>query len=273
MKRQIIGIVVAIVLAVLGTLALVSYVRSAKDDAVKNQQPVDVYVVSHDIGKGTAVSDMTNLVKLTSVPERLVAADAVRDLGELDQTLVAGIDLAPGDQLRSARLVDGRTLVRVVVPKGLQEITVALSPERAVGGALLAGDTVGVVFSFDPFDLASAGSPATDTTDTTALALPRTPNTTHLTLHKVLVTAVQFSAKDRSAISGEGTETTVGATVAQAPGDQLLVTLAVTAAEAEQVVFAAEFGDVWLTAEPDDATEDGTRILTLSGVYVTVVRK
>ena len=38
------------------------------------------------------------------------------------------------------------------VPLGLQEVTVALDPERAVGGDLKVGDTVGVVLSFDPFD-------------------------------------------------------------------------------------------------------------------------
>ncbi len=256
MKRQIIGITMAIVLAAGGTWALVAYVQSAKSDAVAGQNPVQVLVVNHAIAKGTAVGDMSTLVTLTDVPQRLVATDAVTDLATLDQTMVAGIDLAVGDQLRTARLLTANALVRVEVPKGLQEVTVALSPERAVGGALVAGDTVGLLFSFQPFE----GQPS---------------DTTHFTIHKVLVTAVQFSALDRAALGGDSgsTETTVQVPVAEAPGDQLLVTLAVTAAEAEQVVFASEFGTVWLTGESASATETGTRVLTIADIYVTVARR
>jgi pilus assembly protein CpaB len=115
---------------------------------------------------------------------------------------------------------------------------------------------VGLLFSFQPFE----GQPS---------------DTTHFTIHKVLVTAVQFSAMDRAALGGDSgsTDTTVNAPVAEAPGDQLLVTLAVSAPEAEQVVFAAEFGTVWLTGESASATETGTRVLTIADIYVTVARK
>ena len=44
-KRRIIGIVAAMLLAVIGTIALVGYVQSAKDKAVAQEALVDVYVV------------------------------------------------------------------------------------------------------------------------------------------------------------------------------------------------------------------------------------
>lgn len=282
MKRQVIGITIAVVLAVAGTFALISYVKSAKDDAVKDEQLTQVYVVGDDIAKGTSVADMADRVALTDVPQRLVAPSAVTDLATLDETFVASLDLRRGEQLLTNRLVDPRALVRVDVPDGLQEITIALSPERAVGGELFAGDTVGVLFSFDPFQTSIAGAPVEPSTDPTApvvtVAAPTmTPNTTHFTLHKVLVTAIQFSRVDteRAAeVQGDddSTATTLDPTVAEAPAAQLLITLAVSAPEAEQLVFAAEFGFIWLTAEGAGATEDGTRILTLDGVYVTVPR-
>ncbi len=282
MKRQVIGITIAVVLAVVGTFALIAYVRSAKDDAVAGEQLAQVYVVSDDIAKGTPVADMTDVVTLTDVPERLVAPDAVTDLTTLDDTFVASVDLQRGEQLLENRLVDPRTLVRVDVPDGLQEITIALSPERAVGGELFAGDTVGVLFSFDPFQTSASGAPVDPATDpaapvTTVAAPTMTPNTTHFTLHKVLVTAIQFSRVDTERAAevqsnGESTATTLDPSVAEAPAAQLLITLAVSAPEAEQLVFASEFGFIWLTAEGPDATEEGTRILTLDGVYVTVPR-
>ena len=44
-KRRIIGIVAATLLALVGTISLVGYVSSAKDDAVAQEALVDVYVV------------------------------------------------------------------------------------------------------------------------------------------------------------------------------------------------------------------------------------
>lgn len=278
MKRQIIGITAAVALAVIGTVALVSYVQSAKDDAVAGETLVEVYVVRDTIAKGTALGEMGDDVQLAEVPQRLVSPDAIVDLTQYDATLVAAVDLLEGEQLLAGRLVDARSLVRAAVPKGLQEVTIALSPERAVGGELVAGSTVGVIFSFEPFDVTAAAPAADPAAPSTTSPVGRTPNTTHLTLHKVLVTAVQFSVVDstRAAeIQGEGdssTATTVDPAVAEAPSEQLLVTLAVSPAEAEQLVFAAEFGTIWLTSENEDATEEGTRILTLEGVYVTVPR-
>lgn len=277
MKRQVIGITIAVVLAVVGTFALVSYVRSAKEDAVKDELMVQVAVVSDPIAKGTSVADMTGSVAMTDVPRRLVAPGAVEDLADVDQTLVAAVDLQAGEQLLTERLVDPRSLVRADVPAGLQEITLALTPERAVGGELAAGDTVGVLFSFDPFQASSAVDPTATSTpaEPTVTATPSmTPNMTHFTLHKVLVTAVQYSRVDTERAaevnSDESTDTTLDPTVAEAPADQLLITLAVSSSQAEQLVFAAEFGYVWLTLEGVGADEDGTRILTLDGVFVTV---
>ena len=56
-------------------------------------------------------------------------------------------------------------------------------------------------------------------------------------------------------------------TVERAPSNELLVTLALSSPEVEQVVFAAEFGHIWLTAENADADENGTRIVTLGQAY------
>ena len=50
------------------------------------------------------------------------------------------------------------------------------------------------------------------------------------------------------------------------------MTLAIDAPAVEQVVFAAEHGFVWLSAEPADATEGGTKIVTRGNVYTAGVQ-
>ena len=287
MKRRVLGIVLALILATVGTLALVAYVKSAKKDASKNEEQVKVYVVTKDIRLGATVSEIKQQITLTDVPKRLEVTGAVTDLTQLKDTLVAGVRLKAGEQLLSSRLVDPLTLVRVAVPNGLQEMTVALPPERAVGAALSPGDTVGIVISYDSGSITSTGPTTESTTtlaggtDTTSSTTPRSLSTTHLTLQKILVTAVQLSQQDSQraskinvgAPSGAGPADTIAANVNEAPSGQLLITLAVSGPQVEQIVFAAEFGHIWLTLEGANADEGGTRILTLDQAYVTVGKR
>jgi pilus assembly protein CpaB len=46
-----------------------------------------------------------------------------------------------------------------------------------------------------------------------------------------------------------------------------MVTLAVTAAQAEAVVFGAEHGTLWLSLEPDRAQTGGTDVITPGNIY------
>lgn len=262
MNRKITGILAAIVLAAVGTFALVAYVRSAKEQAVAGEQRVEVYVVQSGTPRGTPLADVRGAVDRVEVPAKVRPDDAVTDLDDLDDGLVAGVDLAPGEILLESRLIPAEDLSRAPVPEGLQELSVALDPERAVGGRLRAGDTVGVVLSFDPFDVqdGTGGDQA-----------EQTPNQSHLTFHKVVVTSVQFDVDDGENApavgGGDDGEESDEEPVDPAPSDRLLVTLAVSSPQVEQIVFAAEFGHIWLTAENAAADESGTRVVTLGEVY------
>ncbi|MFM2183148.1 MAG: hypothetical protein RJB61_1442 [Actinomycetota bacterium] len=277
MKRKLVGILVALVLALVGTVSLVGYVEKAKNDAIEDDAQVKVLVVQRDIPAGATLAIIGNAVLATDVPKRLVSPDALTSLDSVDPTLVAGVDLKAGEQLLASRLVNADDLVRVEVPEGLQEITLALDPERAVGGALAPGEFVGILLSFDSEDPEAAGvTTTTDETQTTdGEPLPRLPKTTHLTLSQILVTAVQYSFTDtqRTAqppTTDENGDIIPGTTVATAPASVLLVTLAVTTPQAEQITFAAEFGLIWLTRQNADTDLTGGSILTLDKVYGVV---
>jgi pilus assembly protein CpaB len=288
MKRKIIGILAALVLASVGTIVLVSYVQSAKDKAEAGEPRTEVYVLQRDIPAYTPISRIGGAVELEEMPTSVVVDGAVTDLDGLDDELVSAVGMQAGEQLLTGRLVTAESLARGEVPDGLQELTIALDPERAVGGNLQAGDTVGVVMSFDPFDLdvvdvdpdattpVPGGQTATENAeeasgeseDTAAGQPGTTPNMTHLTFHKVLVTAVQYDQRESTGTStDEENESSEAEQVERAPSNALLVTLALPAPHVEQVVFAAEFGYIWLTAENAAADEAGTRIVTLGEAY------
>ena len=82
---------------------------------------------------------------------------------------------------------------------------------------------------------------------------------THLALHKVPVTNVQVAEQT---VTADQKKTDAPSAIK----GKYLVTLAVTAPAAEQVVFTAQNGSIWLTAEPADASTDGTRLVTGANV-------
>jgi pilus assembly protein CpaB len=279
MNRRLIGIAVALVLGIVGTVILVNYVQSARDDAAEPEPTTSVLVVSSALQQGATLEDVRSSVTATDIPDDLVADGALENLEGLDPALIVGVPLQPGEQLLRSRLVRPAELVRVDVPVGLQEVTIALSPERVVGGQIEPGSTVGVVLSFDPFELATSGAPPADPESPDAATPTRTPNTTKLTLNSILVTSLQLSRNDaerttetRTSDDGDGDQPVIAADISEAPGDQLLVTLALSAPEVEQIVFAAEFGRIWLTLQNADTDDSGSRILTLDQVYVGVAR-
>lgn len=237
MNRRLIGLVAALALAAIGTTVLVGYVRSAEARALEGERLVDVLVVTETVESGTKSEELADKVRTEQVPSKVRAAGAVSDLGDL-KGRVAAVDLLAGEQIVSERFVAPDVQRRGAVPEGMLEVTVQLDPARAVGGRVVPGSTVGVVVSFD--DLGTGGP------------------VTHLMLHKVLVTAVQA---DQPPPSDDEDDASI------APKGSLLITLAVDAASAEKVVFAAEHGRLWLTLEPENANEAGTRVQQKGSVF------
>jgi len=251
MKRRLLGLVASLVLATVGTVALVGYVQSAQDRAVAGEQLVDVLVVTSAIAKGTPASAVGAAVRTEQVPVKAKAAGSVASLAPLaDQ--VAAVDLVPGEQLLASRFTTPETVSGLAqVPPGALRVTVALDPTRAVGGRVRVGDRVAVVASL------SLG------TDTGAPA----PETTSVILHKVVVADVQAeqALPDGPAPAGPGAP--ADRTPTRAPTGNLLVTLALDAPSVERVVFAAERGTLWLALEPADAPEAGTKVVTPGNLY------
>lgn len=247
MRRRFLAAVAALVLLVAGTAVLLAYVHGADSRALAGTRTVDVLVVDKPIPAGTAGSDIAGMVSTEIVPAKVALPGRVTDLAELTGR-VATVGLEPGEQLLTARFqrpADMQAPGTVPVPAGLEEVSVLLEPQRAVGGRLAAGDTVGVVVSLKP----DGGKPET-----------------HAVLHSVLVTQIQGApAPADPSQASDSTQTAASAT--QTPTQSLLVTLAVSASQAEAVVFGAEHGTVWLTLEPKNARTSGTDVITPDNIY------
>lgn len=251
MNRKIVGAASALLLATIGTLMIVAYVRGIEGRAMADERLLPVLVVKKAIAEGAAAADLATAVQLEQVPAKVRAESAVHKLGDLEG-LVAAVDLVPGEQLTKARFLSPKALAEeqgVEVPKGLLEVTVTLDASRVVGGQILPGDTVAVLASF------SEG--ASDGNDT-----GEGPST-HVLLHKALVTDLRTATAKIAAPQGGAPAEEAGGV----PGAQIFVTFALDAPSVERLVHTAEFGTLWLAAEPEDAPENGTRIQRTKTIY------
>ncbi len=285
MNRKWIGVVVAVALAAIGTWVLVQYVQSAEERALEGQETIEVLVVSETVPAGAPAASLATKVRTELVPAKVQAPGSVGNLAELEGQVTA-VELVPGEQVIAARFVTAEAFQEqdeFEVPEGLVEVTMSISPERAVGGTLRPGDLVAVLASFQPFELdgttpnpdeesiiISAGSPeeASEIAAELDVAPTQTPNTTGLLIHKVIVSNVQVEQLPTEPTADDGEP---APDVELAPTGNLLVTLAMEPGQAERFVFTAEFGLVWLALETEETPEGGTQIQTRNSIYSDLV--
>lgn len=263
MKRTVLGVIASVLLAAVGTVFLVGFVRGAEDRALAGQETVEVLVVSETIARGTAAEQIGASVVTQRIPANVMAEGSVVDLDDLEGR-VAAVDLVPGEQLVAARFAEPAQLGverAVEVPEGLQEVTISLSPERAVGGQIRPGETVGLFASFNLTD--RRGEEEINNEEQEYLR-QQLSETTKLILHKLLVTNVQVEQLPQQPADGDG-QATSGPDLA--PTGNLLITLAIDVPQAERIVFAAEHGTIWLSLEDEDADESGSRLRTPRNIY------
>jgi pilus assembly protein CpaB len=240
-RRRLIAALAALVLAATGAVVLLAHVRGADARALAGVQTVDVLVVDRPVAEGTPGEDLADLVRTERLPAKAAVPGGVTDLDALTGQ-VATVDLQPGEQLLAARFAAPEDLTvpgTVAAPAGTSEVSILLEPQRAVGGRLAAGDTVGVHVSL------SDGT------------------TTHVVLNRVLVTQVQGAP----APAADGQTTDTAATGGAAPSASLMITLGLRPEQAEAVVFGMEHGTVWLSLEPEGVDTTGTEVVTPENVY------
>ncbi|SFR98432.1 pilus assembly protein CpaB [Agrococcus baldri] len=237
MIRRLIVALVALLIAAVGGVATYLYASNADSRAMARMDPVQVLVVAEPIAEGTPAESISRSLTVAEIPSAAVVPGGVVDLSDVAGLLTV-TDLQVGEQLLASRFVAPEAVPgEVEVPADMHLLTIELEPRRVIGGELHAGDTVGFFVS------------ATDS-ETSA---------THLMLHKVLVTDVRGGV---STVTNED-----GSTSEQAAAGSVMVTLALSPADAERVVFASEFATIWLSLEGEAVPEAGTQIVTIEEIF------
>jgi pilus assembly protein CpaB len=238
-----------VVLALVGTVAIIGYVNGAESRAQAGEHIVKVLVVKDSVPAGTPAKELGDRVGLEKISAKVKADGAVTNVQSLGNE-VAGTTLVPGEQLIKERFVAkssfSATGANVQVPPGLLRTTLALDPQRVIGGVLTPGATVTISASFDK-----------DGND---------PAVTGLLAQKVLVTNVQLTGTVNSNDNTSDAKTATTAKPGQAPTNQLLVTLALDPSATSRLVFAQEFGHVWISIQPADTADASLPTVTRASV-------
>jgi pilus assembly protein CpaB len=241
MQSRVLAILIAAVLVVVATAAMVVYVNGADRRAINDQEPVWVLVAKNTIKAGTSGEDAQNagLIIRVTVPRKSKVEGALVVPTQLEQRYAA-VDIAKGEQLLQERWVGaedvaGRRLLQI--PEDHQALSLGLDLTKQVAGFVTPGDKVGLVFSYKKKE----SSESVDKTN-------------------FLLQNVQVLAVGATALPNGSSQS--GGRVNQGRGSQNLtaVTLAINKKDVERVVFAAENGSIYLTLMPPNADpQQGTR--------------
>jgi len=253
MTRRIIGVLLAIILAVVGTAAVLFYVHSVRGSVASGQRAVKVLVASDRIPAGTTGEHLRdrNLVEQITVPASSVPADALAAIPTDLNDLVVTADVQPSQLIMRGMFGQPTTLSGgLAIPEGKVAVTVQVGIPQQVAGYVRPGSQIAI---FDTYNTGNNASSTTNTAKTTRVLLPRV---------EVIATGAFFTDGSTSSDQQSGE---VG-TGQRAGGQTMVVTVAVTQPEAERLIQATATGALYfalLTDSSDVKPGPGVTNLTM----------
>jgi pilus assembly protein CpaB len=218
MGRRTVLLIVAALIAALGTGMVFLYVQGADNRASANQQPIQVLkaVDRIDAGETLAQAQAAGKVALGTVPKAQLVAGAVNSTSEIGER-VALSAIYPNEQIISGKFGSSGDQQALTIPDGDLAISVNLSDTGRVAGFVSPGAKVAIFVT----------TPDADEVDSTRLLIP--------TVQVIAVGATTVVSTTKT--DPKGAETTE-----QLP--KTLFTLAVNQEDAERIMYAAGHGEL-----------------------------
>jgi len=243
LNRRLFALVVSFLLAGLAAVSLLSYVKGVESRAAEEDENVEVLYAKEAIPAGTSAeaAAQQGLIASQPMPRRVVAQGALGTIEPLTG-LVARSDIYPGEQIVLSRFAAEQDVQGFLpIPADRQAITVEVGVPPGLAGFVQAGNRIAVLAQLSVID-SEAPPPADPAAD------PKRIDQTQFLLQDVPVLSA-----GRRVILPEGGEDV------QQPQDRVLLTIAVTAEEAEKLAYGIFNGSLYMTLLPDEvAPEDAT---------------
>jgi pilus assembly protein CpaB len=216
--RRLALLLAAVLVAALGTTLVFAYVKKADDRAIADQRPVTVLIAKATIAAGTRVIDAANSGAFQSkeLPQSAVAPGALSSTEPIKDQVALGT-IFPGQQLLSGMFgATAATTASIAIPPGQIAASFSFGDPQRVAGFVQPGSEI-VIFLTSSLD--------------------NSVSSTRVLLPKVTVIAVG------------PTTITPPANPAQANPEALpraMLTLALTQAQAQKLIFAQGNGSLYL---------------------------
>ncbi len=261
MKRRLLIIVLALILAAVGTSGVLAYVKGANARAIAGMKAVSVLIAAKTIPSGTTAGAALHGGLLTSqtLPASSVPADALSAIPSALSSLVLSADLESGQVLLRPMLVTAtQTTSGLAIPPGQMALSLSFCLPEAVAGAVQPGSQVAVF----------------DTVGNSAITAQPGCSGSHAEIAgtiktRVVLTRVQVlsvgQASPSSGNSVSASSSLAGSSSTSSQGGGTLVTLAVTQAQAEQLIQMTETGMPYLAllTSGSHTTADAGHLLTV----------
>lgn len=281
MVKRTVVLIVALVLAGIAAFSIWQYLQGVDEDAREGLQLVPVVRATEDIPArtpgNTVIDETLYVVSEESFeflpgpsPDRTVAFTSQEEMTARLRDRFAIGPISANQILTSDQWEDAldapviESLAEIISP-GKQAITVQVDATRAVGGFVRPDDRINMIVTIQASQLSLEGLGEEEVTDENLrdlldqIAESQEEEFSRFLLQGIPVLAVAEQKRTgdpafdnsvgrvQSVVNEDGTVTEAG------EGTQFgLLTLEVTAQEAERMVFAFEKGSVWMTLVPDD---------------------
>ncbi|GAA1254639.1 Flp pilus assembly protein CpaB [Oryzihumus leptocrescens] len=241
MGRRVLAVLAAVVVALVGVVAVLLYAKGADSRAVAGQKPVDVYVAQQVVPAGTTAGDAVanGLMARTQVAAKAVPAGALTAVDDKTSKLLALNDIAPGELVLSSRF--GTTPLgqkALQVPDGQVAVAVQLSDPARVGTFVTPGSHIVI---YDTYGSSGGNGSAKQT---------------QVLLDDVLVIAMGSSSL--TPVQGQSQQTQAQ----QSGTPTALVTVALAPDTAVKLVHGIQTGELYLGLRGTDAKVQGTKAVT-----------
>lgn len=247
MGRRTILLVVAALIAALGSAMVFLYVRGADDRAQAEQAPVQVLKAVSIINPGETLQEAQAAGKLDigEVPSAQVLGGAVNSISGMNDQ-VALSPVYPNEQIITSKFGAPGSQDVLTMPPGDIAISVNLTDTGRVSGFVNPGANVAIFFT---------GEPATGATAVTTGSFAR-----------LLLSKVQVVAVGDTTVVSKTTTTEAGAQTTESL-PKTLFTLAVSQPEAEKIMLAATQGELSFGLLNDKSKVKPTRGTTSRNLF------
>lgn len=238
MKHKTIMVAIAIFLGLTAVFMIISYTSGIKAKVSNEQELVKVLVAKDDIPEGLNIKDTIKekRVVFEDIPKKYVASNAVTSLKSIDGQVIAK-PLSEQQQITTDYLqYNSKAGLSFVIPDDHLAISIPVDEVKGVSGMIKAGDLVTVIATFS-----NTKSPM-GSNDLTKILLQNV----RIIAVGDIIAPQKGRAEEEKSVS---TKTNLGQAVKQT------VTLSLSPADAEKLVFAEEKGSVWLSLHTAKETE------------------